>query len=385
MELLLRFKLMHGGFGLTSAVLMSPAAYLASVAAARHTAILAPFCADGRPLPSDTLLHGWLTDSMARMLQASPHAGQKLLPDSAGSFFSSYAKAKPSLSSTLQSELSKQASIHCFKASLIAAKQKRRQDGGAAIAHARAISATYASAWKRAAPTQPMATLTDHCYRISARLNLRLTPFSASADTPEHCTLCGPGAVIARDPWHALVCNSRVRKEVFRRHNAVADALCHTVLVMGGQAVREPRGLHVEDGRRPDIQIVFPGVHLLTDVVVSHPLRAGVTSVKNASRLGVARNAQAGKHKSYDETAARHDAVLLPFSVETCGGMAEDAVELLDRIATAGAEHLAFWSHNRIVQHLLAVVAVAIQKGNAMTVLRWQQEATVRASVVGSS
>src|ERR1700760_3589755 len=83
-----------------------------------------------------------------------------------------------------------------------------------------------------------------------------------------------------------------------------------------------------------DIQIVFPGVHLLTDVVVSHPLRAGVTSVTNAARLGIARQAQAGKHKSYDETATRHDAVLLPFSVETCGGMAEDAVELLDRIAT---------------------------------------------------
>jgi len=380
-ERLLRFKLMHGGFGLTSAVLMSPAAYLASVAAARHTAIFAPFCADSRPLPSDTLLHGWLTDSMARMLQASPHAGQ-LLPDTAASYFSFYAKAKSSLSSTLQSELSKQASKHRFMASLIAAEQKRRQDGGAAIAHARAISATYASAWKRAAPTQPMATLTDSAYRISARLNLRLTPFSASADTPDHCKLCGHGAVIARDPWHALVCNSRVRKEVFRRHNAVAAALCHAVLLMGGQAVREPKGLHVEDGRRPDIQIVFPGVHLLTDVVVSHPLRAGVTSEKNTARLGIARHAQAGKHKSYDETAARQDAVLLPFSVETCGGMAEDAVDLLDRIATAGAEHLAFWSHNRIVQHLLAVVAVAIQKGNAMTVLRWQQDATVRASVV---
>jgi hypothetical protein len=42
----------------------------------------------------------------------------------------------------------------------------------------------------------------------------------------------------------------------------------------------------------------------------------------------------------------------------------------------------AFWSHNRIVQHLLAVVAVAVQKGNATTVLRWHQDATVRASVV---
>jgi uncharacterized protein with ACT and thioredoxin-like domain len=104
-----------------------------------------------------------------------------------------------------------------------------------------------------------------------------------------------------------------VRKEVFRRHNAVAAALCHAVLLMGGQAVREPKGLHVEDGRRPDIQIVFPGVHLLTDVVVSHPLRAGVTSEKNTARLGIARHAQAGKHKSYDETAARQDAVLLMF------------------------------------------------------------------------
>src|ERR1700679_277412 len=106
---------------------------------------------------------------------------RQFLPDTAASYFSLYAKAKPSLSSTLQSELSKQASIQHFMASLIAAEQKRRHDGGAAIAHARAISATYASAWKRAAPTQPMATLTDNAYRISARLNLRLTPFPASA------------------------------------------------------------------------------------------------------------------------------------------------------------------------------------------------------------
>lgn len=41
------------------------------------------------------------------------------------------------------------------KASLIAAEQKRRHDGGAAIAHARAITATYGSAWKRAAPLNP--------------------------------------------------------------------------------------------------------------------------------------------------------------------------------------------------------------------------------------
>ena len=71
-ERLSRMKLMHGGFELMSTVLVLVAAYLASVTAARHTAIFTPFCAQGHPLPSDTLLHGWLTDSMARMLQASP-------------------------------------------------------------------------------------------------------------------------------------------------------------------------------------------------------------------------------------------------------------------------------------------------------------------------
>ena len=38
----------------------------------------------------------------------------------------------------------------------------------------------------------------------------------------------------------------------------MVDAPYHAVLIMGGQAVREPKGLHVEDGRRPDLQVVFP-------------------------------------------------------------------------------------------------------------------------------
>ena len=51
---------------------------------------------------------------------------------------------------------------------------------------------------------------------------------------------------------------------------------------------------------------------------------------------------------------------------ETCAGMADGAVDLLDRIASVGAEQYGFWPHSRIVQHPLAVAAVAIQKGNAM-------------------
>ena len=367
-------------FGLTSAAETSPAAYLASVAAAaaRQSAVFAPFRAAACPLPADSLLHGWLADSMTLMLQGAPSASKAgLLPKTAADFFAFYANAKPSVSSTLQHALSMRASSHSYKASLTAAQLARRDDGGAAIAHLCAITATSASAWKRAAPTQPMATLHDVQYRLAARLNLRLPPFPAADDVPERCDQCKAGADLRHDVWHALACNSQRRREVTTRHNTVVSALHHVVLVLGGQSVQEP----IMDGLRPDLQIVFPGLHLLTDVVIANPLRAGVVpGARGTARLVAARTAEQYKIKKYNTIATRHHAALLPFAVEVCGGMGDCAADLLDRIASAGAEQFGFWSHSRIVQHLLAVVAVAIQKGNAMTALAWHESVTLRPS-----
>jgi hypothetical protein len=66
--------------------------------------------------------------------------------------------------------------------------------------------------------------------------------------------------------------------------------------------------------------------------------------------------------------------------VETYGGMAPDAITLLDTISEAGKEHLSLWSHAQIVQHMLCSVAIAIQKGNAMAMLSAYSAAVVRAS-----
>jgi hypothetical protein len=79
----LRLRLKDGGFGLKSAAQTSPAAYTASVAAAWDTAVFAPFCDTAHPLPADTLLHGWLTDSLARLRQATPNPElESMLPPS---------------------------------------------------------------------------------------------------------------------------------------------------------------------------------------------------------------------------------------------------------------------------------------------------------------
>jgi hypothetical protein len=368
-EELLRLRLKDGGFGLKSVVQTSPAAYTASVAAARDTAVFAPFCNAAQPLPADTLLHGWLTDSMTRLREVTP--GPELeakLPPSTSSFFSFYANASPTLPSSLQSSISDLANNRNREACLTAAKQLRRQDGGRALVHFTAYSAPLASAWKRAAPTQPLTTLLDKQYRICARLNLGLPPLSSDHQLPADCPLCKNGEnAVANDPWHFLLCPSQRNREVNTRHNAVKDALYRAVLLTGGQAVREVTGLQGKSKLRPDLQIVYPGRHVLTDVAVVHP--GAHAREQPESSAVTARQMESKKRTKYAAIASRHDAELIPFVVETCGGLAPDAIALLDVISGAASEHLSLWSQEDAAKEVLDSVAIAIQKGNAMTVL----------------
>lgn len=63
------------------------------------------------------------------------------------------------------------------------------------------------------------------------------------------------------------------------------------------------------------------------------------------------------------------DARLLPFSVETTGGMARGAIELLEQVSLACRDTLTVWPHWQIEVEMKKAVAVAVQKGNAMIML----------------
>ena len=152
------------------------------------------------------------------------------------------------------------------------------------------------------------------------------------------------------------------------RHDEIVNTLYRTALMMGIQAVREPAGLHASDGRCPDLQLVLPGRHIISDVCVSHPLAPG--RVKNRESLtttGCARRAEGVKHNKYRETAAQNQAELLPFSVETYGGMAPDTIKLLAIIGSMGKEQLGVWPRHVVIRHLLGAVATSVQRGNAVT------------------
>jgi hypothetical protein len=239
------------------------------------------------------------------------------------------------------------------------------------LAHMNAYSAPKASVWKSTVPTSKILQLADPQYRMAARLNLRLQPFACMNDLPASCTLCkGKYAekAIEKDSWHFLTCSSRTKREQFIRHNAIVDALYHSVLLVGGQAMREPMGLSVDNKRRPDLQIVFPGEHILTDVVVVHPLTHSKTAV-STNAIFHSRRAETAKLRKYNEVADTHQAQLLPFAVETSGGLAPGAITLLDIISRTGQEHLALWSRNEVEKYVMGAVSMSVQRGTAMAML----------------
>ena len=175
-----------------------------------------------------------------------------------------------------------------------------------------------------------------------------------------------------------LSCNSHNSREVTNRHNAVVHALYAHVRSAGGVASMEPKGLSADRLIRPDLQISFPGQHILSDVVISHPLCPSHTEDASKKRLVVAEKAARLKHSKYDDTALLHHMRLLPFSVETMGGLSSEAEQLVEQIGLACRDHLTLETHSSIARGVRASVAVAVQRGNAMTVMAGYNRAVMR-------
>ena len=73
---------------------------------------------------------------------------------------------------------------------------------------------------------------------------------------------------------------------------------------------------------------------MLTDVAVVHWL--GYDSRRfPCNPTTAAKHAQCAKRLKYAAIASRHDAQLIPFVVEICGGLASNAVQLLNLISGA--------------------------------------------------
>jgi hypothetical protein len=83
---------------------------------------------------------------------------------------------------------------------------------------------------------------------------------------------------------------------------------------------------------------------------VSAHRRRGVHSLGSRGRqnpsnsTATAKDMAGAKRKKYAAVANRHDVEHIPFLVESCGGLGQDAFALLDVISGAASEHLSLWS-----------------------------------------
>ena len=374
---LLQRKLRDGGWSLSSAVRTSPAAFLGSLAACHTVPVFSQY-SGATPVPYSSQLHGWVDDSLQRVRQAAPDQEyqsdlEPLLPATVGNFFSFYSDAGPSVTTVLQRSLNAKATSHNLKAAVQQMKEQSRQGEKWELAHHKAITAKGAWGWKAVRPVDPHSRLSDVECAIAARLNLGLKPLSARAMAalPEHCPLCthhvtGLPVPLCAEPWHLLTCSHLMKGEISRRHDAVVDAIARVALLVGAQVRQEVNGLDPHSKQRPDLEIVFPGRILLTDVVVSHQL----TPYRVEQRGSAATKKQNQKRRKYAGAASRLGAELLNVSIDTCGGLASEAIQLVQCIGEEGERWSAgTWSSSSIERQLFDAIAVAVQRGNALSVL----------------
>ena len=168
------------------------------------------------------------------------------------------------------------------------------------------------------------------------------------------------------EPWHWLSCSDMSRRELNRRHDAVADAVSRVAWLVGAQVKREVEGLDPRSHQRPDVLIAFPGRLLLTDVAVSHSLTPNyVAQLRSSAAIQ-----QLRKNEKYARVATRIGAELMNVSVDACGGLASDAFRLVQAIGEEGERwSMGTWSKGAIERHLLSAISVAVQRGNALTML----------------
>ena len=371
----LQRRLKDGGWSLTSAVRTSPAAFLASVAACCDEPSFKQHCDAATPVPHQSQLWNWVDDGMRRVRCAA--SGSKyqsdidpLLPATAGLVFHHYSTSDPSTTAPLQKTLNAKATKHNVEAAVQVLEEQAKGRGGNKweLAHYRATSGPGALTWKMVRPEGPHLRLSDVEYAVAARLNLGLQPFNPLARTmlPPDCPLCKRRVSLDTDPWHWMTCASITKGELSRRHDAVVDAISRVARQVGAQVRTEVQGLDPHSVKRPDLQIVFPGRMLLTDVVVTHTLTPAAVVYGGNKAI----NRQAVKKAKYTGVASRLGAELLNMSLDTSGGMASEAFELVRAISDEGARWSGgTWNSAAITRHLMGAIATAVQRGNALTML----------------
>jgi hypothetical protein len=104
-------------------------------------------------------------------------------------------------------------------------------------------------------------------------------------------------------------------------------------------------------------------------VRVPHPCCPTHAPAAAMESLATAKAAEQLKTKKYKHTADIQAAEFVPFAVETFGGYGPQAIKLMQQIIVTSRDQMILWPHLQLAEEMRGSIAIANQRGNAMTML----------------
>ncbi len=246
------------------------------------------------------------------------------------------------------------------------------------VARFDALKRPNASRFLTVVPTEPALILKDSEMRVAVCYRLGATQAFSSAKNLQ----CACGQLLAHDSFHGVGCNRHPHSKVIARHDAVKNALVKWIKKSGNVAAAEPReySSSLERNIRPDFQCALGATSIVGDIVVMNP--AAPSNIGKPDCMSATAARKVNKFKHFVGKGPGQSDKFVPCVFETFGGFSKDSVALIDNIGKEvrgeGVESA------DITEGLISEVAVAIQRGNAATILNCIQEALMVAADAGS-
>jgi hypothetical protein len=227
-------------------------------------------------------------------------------------------------------------------------------------------AAPYASDWKQALPNSRDTTYSDAWFPYSVRYTLGIAEPGLPAACPEHYD--ADGNSYEQDPSHALSCSRHKKQGITFRHDGTVQVLINHARPHADYACREPSNMSSDNDERPDGHIITPRDNIITDVVIANPLCPTHRGSAALTPLATAKKGEAYKTHKYARLAKDHHAKFIPFSAEATGGLGRGAHKVIKSIVQASQDRQSYVPAAQVRRQLRWAIAIAIQKGNAMTI-----------------
>ena len=348
-----------GGFGLSSLVIVSPAAWYSALAQAFSS--IRPFITSLDTLRNNIPFVKSLSQCMTYFSHYTFPRGSPVSASVAQFWMDHEAKRRPAGAQRLI-----MAVIYKSRAAGIIKKFARNSTDRARLA---SVSTPYSGSWLTTTPIDPIFTLPDVHFALSCRLRLGITFF----DDIRHC-ICG--ASLIQSPLHFMSC-TRLNAVRIIRHDRIVQVIARVARTCGVVVHLEPR-IDEEDKSRGDGHLYFHTQSAIYDTYVIDP--CANTYVKTAQQpLGASATGEAKKISHYGVRCKEQGFLFFPVVLETFGGIGVRCRDLVGMIEEEGSLNGVKNIHGMPIKaYLLRALSVTLQSGNAHLAIHGSQRSRKR-------